>query len=75
MRSEYALSKTREYINRDLETMFKNVIKSNKGQIPGMAAGIRERCFELERCPEMIKPGTVKNKLNSGGVVRTGIDQ
>jgi hypothetical protein len=75
MTSKYALSKTREYINRDLETMFKNVIKSNKGQIPGMAAGIRERCFELERCREMIKPGTVKNKLKSGGVVRTGIDQ
>jgi hypothetical protein len=75
MTSKYALSKTREYINRDLETMFKNVIKSNKGQIPGMAAGIRERCFELERCREMIKPGTVKNKLKSGGVVRTGINE
>jgi hypothetical protein len=55
--------------------MFRNVIKGNKGQIPGMAAGIRERCYELERCREMIKPGTVKNQLKSGGVVRTGIDE
>jgi hypothetical protein len=75
MTTKYALSKTREYINQDLEYMFKNVIKGNKGQILGMAAGIRERCYELERCREMIRPVTVKNKLKSGGVVRTGIDQ
>jgi len=73
--SKYALSKTREYMDRDLETIFKNVIRSNKGQIPGMAAGIRERCYEWKRCREMIKPGTVKFRLKSGGVVRTGIDE
>lgn len=74
MKLEYALVKTNEYLNRDLEGMFVRVIRENKGQIPGMAAGIRERCYELKRCQDMIKPGTVRIKLKSGGVVRTGID-
>lgn len=73
MKRDYAAAKTKEYINRDLESMFNHVVKENKSQIPGMAAGMRERCYELERCREMIKPGTVKVGLKSGGVVRTGI--
>jgi hypothetical protein len=74
MKLDYAVAKTKEYINRDLEGMFGKVVKNNQGQIPGMAAGIRERCYELKRCREMVPPGTAKVRLRSGSVVRTGID-
>jgi hypothetical protein len=70
MKLQYALTKTKEYITRDLEGMFNHIVSENKGRIPGMAAGIRERCYELKRCRDMVKPGTKRVTLKSGSVVR-----
>lgn len=71
MKIAYAMAKTKEYINRDLEGMFHQVVQRNGGKIPGMAAGIMERCEELDRCKKLMEPGTIKVPLRSGGYSRT----
>lgn len=70
MRLPYALSKTREYISRDLESMYRQVVVSNGGKVPGLAPGVRERCFELDRCRKMVEVGTVRRKRRDGGYER-----
>jgi len=70
MKIAYAMAKTKEYINRDLESMFDQVVQRNGGKIPGMAAGIMERCEELDRCKKLMEPGTIKVPLRSGGYSR-----
>lgn len=70
MKLPYALLKTQEYINRDLEAMFSSVVKNNGGVVPALAAGARERCYELDRCRKMVEVGTVRRKLKNGGYER-----
>lgn len=70
MKLPYAVHKTREYIDRDLEAMFDAVRADNGGKIPGLAAGVRERCYELDRCRKMIEPGTVRARMRDGGYRR-----
>lgn len=67
MKLPYAMKKTREYINRDLQTMFNRVVSEDGGRIPALAAGVRERCYELERCRKMVEVGTVRRKRRDGG--------
>lgn len=70
MKLPYALSKTKEYISRDLESMYRQVVIDNGGKVPELAAGVRERCHELNRCREMVEPGTVRRKRRDGGYER-----
>lgn len=70
MKLPYALLKTEEYINRDLESMFNTVVQRNGGEVPALAAGVRERCYELDRCRGMVDVGTVRRKLRDGGYER-----
>lgn len=70
MKLPYALLKTKEYINRDLEGMFETVHARNGAQVPALAAGVRERCYELDRCRKMVDIGTVRRKRGDGGYER-----
>lgn len=60
MKLAFALRKTKEYVDRDLEGMFARVLAENGGRVPALAAGVRERCYELERCRKVIEPGIIK---------------
>jgi hypothetical protein len=57
MKYEFALDKFRQYLDRDLEGMYENVLRRNGGHIPRMARGIRERCLELKRCEPALPAG------------------
>lgn len=71
MKLPYALEKTREYITRDLESMFRRVVAANDGRVPAMPAGMRQRCDELKRCRNLVEPGTVRRQLKHGGYTRS----
>jgi len=57
MKFEFGLEKFRRYLDRDLEGMFKEVVRQNGGEIPQLGRGIRERCLELKRCDPGLPEG------------------
>jgi hypothetical protein len=57
MRLPYALAQTEAFLDRDLYSMFRKVLRSNGGRVPRLKAGARERCGELKRCKPPLEVG------------------
>lgn len=57
MKLEFCLDKFRKYLGRNLEGMYRTVLRRNGGEIPRLGKGIRERCTELKRCPAALPAG------------------
>ena len=59
MKSDYALRHLRAYLAWDLDAMLAEALDKNGGIVPPLHPGIRERCFELDRC-QVLPPGKTK---------------
>ncbi|WVQ78012.1 hypothetical protein IAT38_000093 [Cryptococcus sp. DSM 104549] len=57
MRFPFALEKLAEYLARPLEKLMAERVAENGGEVPRMLKGVRERCYELERCRSTLDAG------------------
>jgi hypothetical protein len=59
MHWDYAVEQLKVYVERDLKAMFEEVLLANDGQVPRLIKGARERCYELERCKDVLPAGRI----------------
>ncbi|WWC90108.1 uncharacterized protein L201_005041 [Kwoniella dendrophila CBS 6074] len=64
MKLKYTLVQLSNYLNRNLTLMFEEKVKGNKGKIPSLKKGVRERCYELNRCRGPLEKGRKPNTPN-----------
>ncbi|WVQ78015.1 hypothetical protein IAT38_000096 [Cryptococcus sp. DSM 104549] len=57
MHYSFAMERLHEYLTRPQERMMAKVVAANDGQVPPLMAGLRERCYQLERCKPMFEEG------------------
>ncbi|ORX39788.1 hypothetical protein BD324DRAFT_234792 [Kockovaella imperatae] len=56
MRYDYALTKMKEFLDRDTQGDYERIVR-RRGGVPPLQAGLRERCYELGRCRPTLPPG------------------
>ena len=56
MKLSYTRSALKEYLKRDLEAMFDEVVSSNGNTIPRMDNHIVETCMARKICPGRVEP-------------------
>lgn len=57
MKHEYGLQRMREYLDRDVQGMYEQVLRENGGEIPRLQANVREQCYKIKACPAVFPPG------------------
>jgi hypothetical protein len=66
MRFEYGLEQMRRYLSRDLEGMFDEVVRKNRGEVPKLGSRVRERCLEINRCKPALPAGRKPARPDKG---------
>lgn len=73
MRWTYCLQEMKKYLNRDLQAMFRRVVRENGGKIPRLYKGARERTRELDRLAPELESGRKPSTPYTVKIARTAI--
>lgn len=57
MQWTHCLQQMKKYLNRDLQAMFRRVVRENGGKIPALYKGGRERTYQLDRLEPELQSG------------------